>query len=182
MRDPAERLYSIYKFAVYSRGEHLSFENFISNHQGLTGCKYYTIINRFLKYFSKKNMFFLIFEKFIKNPYKYLKETCEFLDINSKFKFDPNKIYQNSSKMPMSLSLQQKNKKYFAPDRRHREHLLKQSVKFGIYEFITLLNCFSKSRKFPDMKENTRIYLKKNFKEEVSNLEKLIEIELDEWK
>lgn len=181
MRNPVERLYSNYKWFVNHYGENLSFENFISYNQDLIPkFKYCPIINNFLKYFSKKNLFFLIFEKFIKDPNKYLKEICEFLDVNSKFKFDPKKIYQNRSLMPMSLSLQKINQKYFYPD--YKEPFLIQSVKITINQFIIILNCWLKLRKFPELKEETRLHFNKYYKDDILNLEKLLNIELDEWK
>ena len=60
----------------------------------------------------------IIFEKFVQNIHKNLKEICQFLEINSDFKFNPDKFLQNPSKMPISIKFQKVNKKYFPVSRK----------------------------------------------------------------
>ena len=64
----------------------------------------------------------------------------------------------------------------------YKEPFLIQTVKFSISQFIILLNCWLKLRKFPELKEETRLYFNKYYKDDILNLEKLLNIELDEWK
>jgi len=163
-------------------GESRVFEDIIKEDIRYTWpAKYYTHLSRFLKYFPKSQLKIIIFEKFIKNIHKNLKEICHFLEINPGFKFNPNKFVQNPSKMPISTSLQKLNRKYFELNR--REPFIIQTLRVGGRALINSINhAFYKSREFPQMKNSEKRYLKDYFSDEIIKLEELINEDLSIWR
>ena len=179
IRNPVVRAYSNYNREIQVWGESRSFEEIIDRYTGPS--MYYTHLSRFLKFFPKAQMRIIILEKFIKNVDRYLKEICEFLEINPKFKFNPNKFTRNPSKMPISLRLQKLNKNFFYLNR--REHFLLQAIRVGCRGVIDSINhLFYKSREFPKIKKSMKKNLKNYFHDEILKLEELIEEDLSVWK
>ena len=138
-RNPVERAFSNFKREIQIWGESRSFEHIlrVSNRYTLPSM-YSKHISRFLEYFPKENLKVIIFEKFIKDVPNYLKEICEFLKINPYFKFDQSKFNENPSKVPISIKLQELNKKlyYFNP----KEAFLKQVIRIGCGMSINDIN------------------------------------------
>ena len=182
IRNPVNRAFSNYNREVQMWGESRTFEEIIENDDRYTWpAMYYTHLSRYFKYFPSSQVKILIFEKFIKNVENNLREICEFLKINSDFKFDPGKFKQNPSKMPISPRLQKLNKKYFELNR--REPLLIQTFRVGCRSLVNFSNhLFYKSREIPGMKEATKKYLKDFFNEEILKLEDLLDEDLSIWK
>jgi len=182
LRNPVERAFSNYKREIQVWGESRTFETILEEGDRYTRPgMYYTHMTRFLKYFPKENLKFVVFEKFIKITNDYLKEICEFLNVNPRFKFNSSASNINPSKMPINLPLQRLNRKlyYFNP----KEHILKQALRIGCGVALNYINhLYNKQQKFPKMKESTRRYLKEYFKDEVSKLEELIGEDLTIWK
>ena len=182
IRNPVFRAFSNYNREVQMWGEYRSFEEIIKNDDRYTWpAMYYSHLSRYLKYFSKSQLKVIVFERFIKNVEKHLKEICIFLNINPNFKFNPGSFRQNPSKMPISPKLQKYNKKYFELNR--REPLLAQAFRVGCRSLINFSNhLLYKSREFPKMKEATQKFLKDFFNEEILKLEELLDEDLTIWK
>lgn len=181
LRNPVDRAFSHYKWDIENWGELRSFEELlIKSDRYLWPGKYYTHISRFLRFFKKKNMLFIIFERFIEEKYENLKKVCEFLDINPNFKFNPNLVNKNPSRMPCSLSLQRFKKEKLSIE--PIEPISIRFTKLGIGLIIQKVNHFYKCRDFPKFKENTKRYLKKYYEKEILKLEKLINENLIIWK
>jgi len=99
LRNPANRAYSHYLMNKRRGYEKEKFENsillessrleknsFYKNHYSYIDRGFYSKqINNYLKYFQKKNMFFIVFEEdFIKNKQNTIKELLVFLNIDDK--------------------------------------------------------------------------------------------------
>ena len=182
LRNPVDRAFSNYKREIQVWGESRTFEEILETSDRYTWPgRYFTHMSRYLKYFPKESLKFVVFEKFIKNTHNYLREICEFLNVNAKFKFNSSAFNRNPSKMPINLPLQKFNRKlyYFNP----KEHILKQILRIGCGVGVNYINhLYFKSRKFPKMKEPTKTYLKEYFNDEILKLEELIEQDLSIWK
>lgn len=109
MRNPIDRSYSAFKYLVPVKwfsfkyiykdihlGHSKAFDLYIdklldkskkkimssrNKYTVLSLGNYYFCIKEYMKYYPKKNMKFIIFEEFIKDPKKTIKEVCEFLDL-----------------------------------------------------------------------------------------------------
>lgn len=180
LRNPVERAFSGYKWDIQHLGEIRSFKDIIrENERYLWPGKYFYHISRFLNYFPKNKMIFIIFEKFIKNELKYMKKISEFLGLNPSFNFDSKKIKKNPSKMPLSISLQKKINKSFNSN--PKEHISKRTIKYGCRIVLNRINHLWKFQDFPNMDEITRNYLRNYFKKEIIKLEEIIEKDLSLW-
>lgn len=182
LRNPVDRAFSNYTREIQVWGESRTFEEILESSERYTWPgKYYTHMSRYLKHFPKKNLKFVVFEKFIKNINKYLKDICTFLNVNPNFKFNSSAFNRNPSKMPISLPLQKFNRKlyYFNP----KEHILKQVLRIGCGVSVNYINhIYFKLREFPKIEKTTKNYLKEYFQDEILDLEKLIEQDLTIWK
>ncbi len=187
LRDPIERVYSNYKTQLQYYGDFISFKEKLQkfpNQSTLPG-KYFKHISRFLKYFPREQLFFVIFEEFIKNEIFFLKEICEFLSVNPNFNFKLSNSWKNSSLMPRSLKLQRFNRYFFSNGIRIEKdtHRVSRLIKFMIRSFIDKINQSSSPRKkFPKMDKESILFLKKFYYEEVLNLEELLGKKLIHWK
>ena len=88
-RNPADRAFSNYNHLVNNVDEWRSFEKSIEIEQNrpyhfqyLDKGKYIDQIERFLKYFKREQMHFIIFEEFLKNTREELNSLCSFLGVD----------------------------------------------------------------------------------------------------
>jgi hypothetical protein len=196
LRNPIERAYSQY-FLEKSPGEKPSlpptFEEAISKnfHNCVKAGFYYTLLKPYLDLFPRKNILILIYEDIKKDPLKFIQSIYSFLEIDSNFN-------------PPSL-----NKNFAFPPRqkfifRFADKLSKYSKKYYLIRVIvgmlklikinSLINFWRKKEKDltmpltrpstsrPPMKLKTRKYLQQIYKDEIKNLEKLINRDLSFWK
>ncbi|MFX0132201.1 MAG: sulfotransferase domain-containing protein, partial [Candidatus Hodarchaeota archaeon] len=118
LRNPITRAFSNYVREIQTKGIRERFEKIIkTNHirrkEYLNPGRYFTHLSRFLKYFSKKQIHIIIFEKFLSNPNKILKNVLSFLGANNTFNFNHNIIKSNPSVMPISLFFQKIIDRFF---------------------------------------------------------------------
>lgn len=145
--------------------------------------KYYKHLCRYLEYFPKKQMQFIIFEDYIQNPQKELEKILDFLGVENKdFIFLKEKSFRNPSLIPISFKLQKFIFTYFYPNL--NDSFFKASSK---YFFRTVLNKLNhiKLDVFPceqvNIEESTKNFLYKVYYPEIKNLEKLIKKDLSIW-
>jgi len=86
LRNPIERAYSQYKKHLRSELVLDSFEVAIEkDSQYIQRGFYFEQINRYLKYFPRERMLFLVYEDIQKDPLAFLKNIFSFLEVNSDF-------------------------------------------------------------------------------------------------
>ena len=86
LRNPIERAYSQYKKHLRSELVLDSFEVAIEkDSQYIQRGFYFEQINRYLKYFPRERMLFLVYEDIQKSPLAYLKNVYNFLEVDSEF-------------------------------------------------------------------------------------------------
>ncbi|MCK5157664.1 MAG: sulfotransferase domain-containing protein [Candidatus Heimdallarchaeota archaeon] len=91
LRNPVDRAYSNYLHAVISGREKLSFKKAIKSESKrikqdifkgyLKRSIYIEQIERYLKFFDIKNMYFLLFEEFVLNPVETMRKLYTFLEV-----------------------------------------------------------------------------------------------------
>jgi hypothetical protein len=190
LRDPAERVYSSYTYTVQHEGLDIPFKDLIypadidkiQSYIDIKSSFYYTNISRFLEYFPKEQMLFIIFEDFRENPDRELKKICKFLGVDDSFKFDPTKFNRNASVVPLSLKLQKLIFKIDSSRKRYDDTLLRFITFTGLKMIGNKIHHSISRKKFPKMDPELRKYLyDEYFEEEVKNLEKLLGREI-KWR
>ena len=89
---------------------------------------------------------------------------------------------RNKSKMPISYSLQRIIFK-LSSGATLDDYIAKRAVKYGIQKMGNFINHMFNVKQTPELFHFTRKYLiEKYFKEDISSLEKLLNIDLNSWK
>ncbi|QJA05897.1 sulfotransferase domain-containing protein [Thermosulfurimonas marina] len=194
LRNPVDRAYSHY-WMSYRRGyetetferaieleeERIKINEFHKNHfsyidRGL----YAKQIKRYLKFFSKENMFFIIFEtEFLKDREKTIKSLLKFLEVDTKVVLDLN-IKSNPASMPRLKMLRdfiykpnyvKKVGKFLMPSKKLRQKIL-----------MTLDKINQKPMKPPELSRNVRKkLLSQYFIDDIKDLEIILEKDLRIW-
>jgi len=145
---------------------------------------------------EEENILVLIYEDISKNPVKFIQKIYKFLNINSNFipasvSKKINWVANNPLRIPLlNLTLRKikkylQNKKIFKPIIiLFRKMGINKLVIFIMYSF-NVKNIKQKGLKRydkPPISKKTRKYLQEIFKDDIKNLEKLINRDLSFWK
>lgn len=137
-------------------------KNYLSN-----GC-YSKVLRYYLKYFSIEQMYFIIFEDFIKNPKKEIKKIFDFLDISIDGTIYDEKI-RNKGKAPRSKKILYFSNKMFGEN----------SSSFKLIKKVNL--SLGNKNKYPKMDQHLRNYLYKFYADHNAELKKLTNIDIPQW-
>ncbi|WP_412559613.1 sulfotransferase family protein [Winogradskyella sp. MIT101101] len=184
LREPASRAFSAYKHLVRDSREVESFqvglekekERLQKGFEFIWAYKaeglYYSSVKAYIENF--KNVKIIIFEDFIKNQEKVVNDVLTFLGAEGSHKISSAIV--NKSGKPKSVFLHNLlTKDYFIKDIFKRILSEKTKAKIKNFTFNKNLN------KIPEDKE-TLENLRKDFSEDIDNLENLLSINLDVWK
>lgn len=200
LRSPVDQVYSHFwhllrqNFHQSEKKRPDSFEEALDMYPDrlLKPANYYTHIKRWTQYYKLEKIHIIIFDDLKENPQSTIQCLYGFLNVDPRFvpsginKRDRSvrkgssprgpvfekiyiKIYNlliNKIKYPISNAIGHKKTEKIKNKLRVRE----------VMEFLF------RSEGYPEMKEETRSFLKSYFKEEVENLESLIERDLSDWK
>lgn len=192
LRDPIKRAYSHYWFSreFLEWEKNKTFEDAIRNKDSvyIDQGMYFKHLKRFCDKFPTENIGIFFVEDLKKNSVKFMRNIYKFLGVDEKFIAQSVNKKENVSKKirvalirkainniaPMSLFFK-KIKIYFLID------ILR---KLGVEDLIFFINnkLNIKTFKKPEMKEKTQKELRNIFREDITNLEKLINRNLDIWK
>lgn len=185
IRDPVERAYSQYLFASQRYYLGKSFEDvFFKNKEFKLRGMYYKQLKPYFDLFPKENIKIIKFEDIRDTPKKTLKEIEKFLGIKT---FMPKNIGEkvNSTKTIRSKGLV----RFISFIHRIKKTKLGKymwkknwfiNLNSKISKFISLINV--KEFKKPKMSDKTRKKLIPYFKEDIEYLEKITNINLEDWK
>ena len=196
MRNPANRAYSHYLMSVRRGFETENFEDairlekerilendFNKNHFSYIDRGLYSEqIKRYLQYFKKENMLFLIFEEdLIQNKEETFKRILKFLELDPDYAFDLD-IKSNPSSKPRFT---------FIRDLVYKPGIFKKVIgnlvipsKKLRWKFKDLMDKYNqKSFSTPKLdSEMKELLMKKYFKEDIKHLEKILDRGLSVWK
>jgi len=180
LRDPIERSYSNYYWRIGSARISDTFSDAIKNalqskdyfFKGIiiNGSWYFEQVKRYLDIFGSKQVKVLIFEEFIKDPQKTVKEVLEFLGVDSKPP-EEKKLAHNILTKPRSriakfllqnIMIKKTGQKFLSE---HAQELLVRKV---------LGEKLLKDK----MSTKDRIFLENLFRDDVKKLQKLLKIKL----
>ncbi|MEZ5335186.1 MAG: sulfotransferase domain-containing protein [Methanolobus sp.] len=162
--------------AITKGTEYLSFEEAIENEEerlkndifkGYLKRGIYTEqINRYLNFFHKDQMYFLLYENFAKSPEKELKGLFDFLGVEpGRYKYIEKKKNQTIiPRFPKSLYL-----------------LRKYTGKSIPYKMVSQMNKLGKKPGYDQLDQNTKGRLNQYFKPYNKELENLLDIDLSLW-
>jgi len=184
LRNPIDRAYSAYNHVSKGLKENLSFEEALNQeNKRLTKDKlltpmvmykemglYYKMVKAYTESF--KNVHIILYDEFITNTDSVLKDTFEFLDVDSSISINSKAKYNTGGKRWKSVFL----KNFF-----YQNNFLKRLLPIFIKDvlrrnLVTLL-----TKKIPPMNGRTNEYLNSYFKEDIENLAKLISRNLKHW-
>ena len=178
IRDPVERTYSSYWHNVRRGVEKNTFRDAItSNSYYLRLGDYSGQLQLYLDYFSHSAFKIFTFEKFKKEPEGVLEEIFQFLDVNKHIEPSIDDHRHQSFTYPSwinALDTVLKPIGGFVDPASKVKQLLPASVQSSLFGIMT--------KKIPEMKAADREFLRDHFKLKKSNLEKMLDIKLDEWK
>lgn len=169
LRNPIDRAYSQY-IMRYKRGEEqYSFNDALIMERSriestLEYKKKYSYADRgfyskqileYLNYFNKEQFLFILFEDFTKNQDVWIENICDFLDVQKKIKIE-NIVVHNSK-----LSF-------------------KEKIKFAKLNDNSIYNVLT-SKSYPAMNKKIKKLLIEYYKNDILNLEKIIDKDLSSW-
>lgn len=173
-REPVARTYSNYWHYVKEGFEYIDFESAIYKEKGrlkkefLKGYRkrsiYIEQVKRYLEYFSKDQMLFICFEKFVRDPNSTLKRVCAFLEVRTDLTLTMKRA--NVTRLPRSRHLTWIFRKFFG-----NTTWFYRAQRFN----------WKHTEGYPPIKEETKLYLKDYFKEYNKQLAELIEQDLSIW-
>lgn len=175
-RNPVNRTYSNYLHAVKTGADIRSFSFAVENEKKriqeniflgyAQRSRYFLQVERFLKYFDIRQMHFMLFEKFLKNPVNELNKVTDFLGIEP-FKTGLPPYHSNPTRLPcfpFSLWLARRISGNTGP----------------AYNLVKYLN-YIFPKKAPPMPGDIRKALSGYFSEDNKRLEEITGLEVDIW-
>ncbi len=131
-------------------------------------------IKNYLKSFKKNQLLIINYENIKNNPQETLKTIYSFINVKNNFK--PSSLNKKINTTSSKINKYQSIPWYHFTDRN-----IKYSLKIKNFLKIMLLNLI-KQNKYPKINHHTKILLNKYYYQKIIDLEKLLQINLDNWK
>lgn len=197
LRNPISRTYSFYWWSIRMQAEFLSFEEALQQEEtrihkddfGLIdpwsykrSGLYFSIIEKYLKYFPKENLKVILLDDLKSSAIKTCNEVFEFLNLKkfdvtileddkiNKASLPTNKFIQRNLTKPSTITFLISN---------ILRYTLGTDKKMKLLEFINKKTV--KSFEYPPMNESTFEYLVKYFKNDIKQLENFLNRDLSQW-
>ena len=197
LRNPIEMNISRYYYEKGKEQEFApNFEEAINGNQKNHYLKkglYYTYLKNVLKFFSKDTILVLIYEDIKKNPVKFIQQIYRHISVDDSFEAPSAKKIINASSVNKRLvyfPLLNKILNYFKSKRDNLtiNYLIKLLKITGLLYLLKRLRKLNKKKIIkskeakPKIKNETRKMLQEYYRDEIQNLEKLINKNLSHWK
>jgi hypothetical protein len=180
LRDPVRRAYSDYTAKLSRAGEAMSFREIVDADTTLLAhSRYHTNLNRYLNVFPREQIYIIVFDDFIADRNAVLAGICEFLGVDSSFKFSSVDRRENRSQMPISAPLQRFRMRFAA---NNHDGAPKFYAKAAIRRGIDVANHVVETRAIPPMPHDDQRYVAGLLKGEIEGLEELLQRDLSHWK
>lgn len=184
LRNPVDRAYSCYKHLIAL--DPLSFENALREEDNRInqnwahlwhyrqGGYYYKQLKRYFEKFDRAQIKIFLFDDFKNNPVIILQDLFLFLEVDNSF--IPDLSYKNVSNNPKIRSLQN-----FLNSggsiRSISKRMVPKVIRTSIAKKLRIWN----SKEFLSMDENIRLRLIDDYREDILNLQDLIDCDLSHW-
>jgi hypothetical protein len=185
LRNPVDRAFSNFKNDVMAGNVNkgVGFFNALDDHpEYIEQGQYSDQLERFLKYFSMKNMCVMIYEDIKKDPQLFMKKIYAFLDVRDNFTSRLLHEKINPSYVPRSQVLERVMSKVSSKLKHLKGgNIFKSLKRVGINKVIRGMNRNDRDN-VPVLKHDERKKLFQYFGDSIIKLEKLLEREIPEWK
>jgi hypothetical protein len=181
LRNPVERAYSWYGTCIRTGAKPGSFESMLTDWPLAIEHGFYSrYLAEYLRYFHREQMLALIFEEATVNVADTKRALARFLDIDDgRFPAEAGERRVNQSYVPRARALYAFMSRVAERDIRRRWNLdwmVNWAKRFGVERL------FGDAGPLPPMKQETRQHLTAIYRDEVQELERLLQIGLDAWK
>ncbi len=188
LRNPVERAYSFYLFAIMKGIETLSFEeglssekdrlinNWVPIHYYKSFGLYYQQVKKYIDTFGRDKVKIYLFEDLSNEPIDMLRDIWDFLDVDNKS--IPDLSIQNRTGLPKIKIVDYITHKPFAFKSLVKPYI-PQVVLKRIRKLIIKSNYAYDNK--PKMSEKTREFLKGIFRDDILKLQSLIQMDLSGW-
>ena len=179
LRNPVDRAYSEYWMVRLNSDEPLSFEEAIKqpDREYLSRGLYAEQIERFLEYFPKEKMFFLITEEFANDPRQHLRNLLQFLDVDDDYEFQDLRKKHTGGHPRSEMLL-----KLTALPNFFKKRSRNPKVKLPLVYAVRALKALNRGKGYTPMHPETRKQLKQYFASCNIALEKMLCVDLTVWR
>ncbi|WP_411954015.1 sulfotransferase family protein [Alkalibacillus sp. S2W] len=189
LRNPVDRAYSMYRHQVRNGAENLSFEEGLKaeNERILNdwkygfhyfaGGEYSWQIENYYKIFGQNNVKVFLFDDFKEFPNAILLDILNFLNVNGNVSISTEKVHNISNKpknLKLNLLLNQRH-----PLKEILKKIIPKTHRKRIKKYLTSKNM---SKNYDRMNEETRNYLVSEYRNEINNLERVLNRDLSMWR
>lgn len=179
MRDPIERTLSHFWHNVHVESKMFDIYEGIKSDPHYMNVSYYALqINQYLKFFNKKQFFFLTFEKMIKNPENMLINIFEWLNVDSGFKV--SNIDQPKNVTPKGINVLKWDILSYKVRNIKLIRKLIDSVPYSFWQILNKPNT-KKVDKFSVEVDRITEYLRPIQKTQTEELKDLLKMDFCEW-
>jgi hypothetical protein len=180
LRDPVDRAYSAYKFALYNGLTRGSFEEALRSTPAITvGNRYAHHLGQWYQAFGQPQVLIVLFDDLRDNPQEYVSKVSDFLDlpaIEVRSLALPAKAYNSHSMKPRIPSLARKGRRAINWLRDRKLEYLTDILGFmGAWRI-----CFA--GRFPPIEKEFEAQLRQRYLPEVEALEDMTGLDLTRWK
>ena len=180
LRNPVERVFSHYGYRVRVENFSGTFQNFLSERPEVIQEGFYSQkLKNYLRYFEKNCILVLIFEYTVLDVPKTKDTLGRFLAVEA-------------DRFPQSVGFKRINRSYI-PKARHVSAMASTTArtlrKMKFHRFVHWLNRSGIKRlligefgRLPPMKDESRAYLGEIYRNEIEELESLLQMELEGWR
>jgi len=198
LRDPRERAYSHYRFSkrIQGRvGNYKSFEDAILKSEPLRDTGFYAKhLKDYFEYFSREQILILFFEDIKKNPKDVIQRIYKFLEVDSTFlptsvqkKVNPTGSRRKRVKLPILNSLAYKiwdwaERRCFSEKFFTKTGLRKTGRRIILKNKESYKSEKPEKTSLSELSKETKQYLDSLYKEDIEDLEKLLNRDLNSWK
>jgi hypothetical protein len=179
LRDPVQRAFSWYSFQLRSFNEQRPFERFIEEDTAVLERGLYSQqLTRYFELFPQNSFLILIYEEFIKAPKPHLDQLSEFLNLDRSW-VDPATLVKqrvNASDIPRFRGA-------FARTQRVGEFFTRHDLDWVVRlaRSCGIPRMFGRRNGKPGMSDQARRRLQAYYRDDVADLESLLERDLKLW-
>jgi hypothetical protein len=184
LRHPVERTYSHYLHHMRD-GITMTFEEALEKDNIYVDCsKYMMQINHYLRFFPKEKFLVIFLNGLKNNPVETLNKVQDFLEVERVNLVDEQQIVANKASADWYIRKKTTDRIKNMPGGMILRKILPSAVKDKTFHLIRnskIGTSLEKTYKPQKMLPETRVKLLKFFKEDTSELEKFISLELKDW-
>jgi len=182
LRNPVDRAYSQYRLLKYYGNEEVREFDVVVREEPeyIEKGLYCRQLKRYLQYFDMDQIFVVFFEEFVANPNRVMQRLFSFLNIDETFVLAKPVKKTNQARKTRSIHFMRFSEYVTQLLVEMRLSFLVDFLKnLGVNKVVQKIN--STDMSYAGMKNETRDFLKAQFKEDIASLEKLLDRDLSCW-